>query len=111
MLFTSVAHVHSPKRLSSNEASTPLMDRLNVLQITDAVDSGKSQLAALGAATPLLADAMALSMPCREMCDAVMSSCSCGKESTFGALLQAVIDKQNQVSVCWSSKLRLMCVV
>jgi len=61
------------------------------------VDNGKNQLAALGAATPLLANAMALSMPCREMCEAVMSSCSCGKERTFGELLQSVIDDQNLV--------------
>ena len=70
---------------------------LCVLQISDAVDKGKNQLAALGEATPLLANAMALSMPCREMCDAVMSSCSCGKEKTFGELLQSVIDDQNLV--------------
>jgi len=67
------------------------------LQISDAVDNGKNQLAALGAATPLLANAMALSMPCREMCEAVMSSCSCGKEKSFGELLQTVIDDQNLV--------------
>ena len=74
-----------------------LMSLCPAVQISDAVDKGKNQLAALGAATPLLADAMALSMPCREMCDAVMSSCSCGKERTFGELLQSVIDDQNLV--------------
>ena len=56
-----------------------------------------NKLQALGKATPRLANAMALSMPCREMCEAVMSTCSCGKENTFGELLQAVIDDQSLV--------------
>ena len=77
-----------------------ITNTLSHVQISDAVDSGKSQLAALGAAAPMLADAMALSMPCKEMCDAVMSSCACGKESTFGELLQDVIDDQNKVRGC-----------
>ena len=78
------------------------------VQISDAVDKGKNQLAALGAATPLLADAMALSMPCREMCEAVMASCSCGMENTFGELLQSVIDDSNQVS-CLDTVTRTLC--
>ena len=32
-----------------------------------------------------------LSLPCREMCEAVISTCSCGRERTLGSLLDGVV--------------------
>ena len=36
--------------------------------------------------------ASSLSLPCREMCEAVTSTCSCGQERTLGSLLDKVMD-------------------
>ncbi len=73
------------ERLDGSLAVECAHDQLNALQISDAVDSGKSQLAALGAATPLLADAMALSMPCVPVLTFVIkeswSSSRCGSQT------------------------------
>eukprot|EP00891_Asterochloris_glomerata_P008783 jgi/Astpho2/8783/Aster-05337 len=38
-----------------------------------------------------MADAMSLAWPCREMCEAVIDSCGCGEQSTFGDLLSGVV--------------------
>ena len=32
-----------------------------------------------------------LSLPCREMCEAVVSTCSCGRERTLGSLLSGIV--------------------
>ena len=52
--------------------------------MTEAEDMGRSQMDAMGDAIPLLLNATALTMPCREMCEAVVQTCrraplpSCG---------------------------------
>ena len=43
--------------------------------ITEAEDVGRSRMDALGDALPLLLNATALTMPCREMCEAVVQTC------------------------------------
>lgn len=48
--------------------------------------------------TPVLADVMARSLPCREMCEALVSTCSCSKERKFGDILQTVLDSKSRVS-------------
>lgn len=35
--------------------------------------------------------ASALSMPCREMCEAVVSTCGCNSQRTLGSLLDAAL--------------------
>ena len=73
------------------------------MQVSSALDKGENAVEALAEVVPELADAMALSLPCREMCQAVVNSCSCGKERTFGDILQAVQANRRTVgsiSIC-----------
>ena len=39
-----------------------------------------------------LLQASSLSLPCREMCEAVMSTCGCGNEQSLGSLLDKALD-------------------
>ena len=57
--------------------------------VTAAEDNGQSPTEALADALPLLANASALTMPCREMCEAVVRTCACAQELTFGELVGA----------------------
>ena len=57
--------------------------------VTAAQDTGQTPTEALADALPLLANASALTMPCREMCEAVVRTCACQKELTFGELVSA----------------------
>jgi hypothetical protein len=54
-------------------------------------DKGKTKVGSLAEALPSLQQAMALSLPCREMCEAVQASCGCGQARTFGELLDAYV--------------------
>ncbi|KAK9842362.1 hypothetical protein WJX81_008566 [Elliptochloris bilobata] len=56
-----------------------------------AIDDGQNHLEALANAVPSLLNASSLSMPCRAMCEAVIGTCSCKKDRTFGELLDSYI--------------------
>ena len=60
-----------------------------IAAIDSARDYGKTQLDALSDAVPLLLNASSLTMPCREMCEAIVSTCGCNKQTSFGKLLEA----------------------
>ncbi|BDA45605.1 hypothetical protein COCOBI_07-3920 [Coccomyxa sp. Obi] len=60
-----------------------------IAAIDTARDYGKTQLDALSDAVPLLLNASSLTMPCREMCEAIVSTCGCNKQTSFGRLLEA----------------------
>ncbi|DBB04962.1 hypothetical protein WJX82_002727 [Trebouxia sp. C0006] len=63
-----------------------------VAQAVSAEQNGLTQNEALSSVMPQLLQASSLSLPCREMCEAVMSTCSCSQERTLGSLLQKVMD-------------------
>ena len=64
-----------------------------ILQIKQEQDSGQPQEVAIAEAVPGLLEAMAQSFSCREMCQAVVDTCSCkafpGESLTFGEALTA----------------------
>ena len=70
-----------------------------ITKVTQAQQQGASAAAALAPVVPELLQASSLSMPCREMCEAVVSSCSCDQEQHFGPLLEAFINNQLQWGV------------
>ena len=45
---------------------------------------------------PSLMDALALGLPCREMCDAVTASCNCGRPTAFGDMIAALERKKKR---------------
>ncbi len=55
-----------------------------IAAIDNARDYGKTQLDALSEAVPLLLNASSLTMPCREMCEAVVATCGCNNDYSFG---------------------------
>ncbi|KAK9813568.1 hypothetical protein WJX73_007727 [Symbiochloris irregularis] len=67
-----------------------------ITRVTQARQQGASAVAALAPVVPELLQATSLSMPCREMCEAVVSSCSCDREQHFGPLLEDFINNQLQ---------------
>eukprot|EP00884_Botryococcus_braunii_P013043 jgi/Botrbrau1/2173/Bobra.101_2s0013.2 len=62
-----------------------------ISKMLTAEDTGKTKVLSLAEALPSLQQAMALSLPCREMCLAIQSSCGCGKVRTFGELLDTYV--------------------
>ncbi|KAK9839741.1 hypothetical protein WJX84_000691, partial [Apatococcus fuscideae] len=58
--------------------------------VLTASDNGRTPLDALSEAVPSLLQASNLALPCREMCEAVVGTCSCNKERSFGDLLEKV---------------------
>jgi hypothetical protein len=61
------------------------------LQVLSAEDEGKPKVASIAEALPSLQQAMALSLPCREMCEAIVATCGCGQQRSFGELLDKYI--------------------
>ena len=51
-----------------------------LVAVDTARNSGKTGINALAAAVPVLLNTSALTMPCREMCEAVISTCSCSRD-------------------------------
>ncbi len=51
-----------------------------LVAVDDARDAGLSGMEALAAAVPVLLNRSALTMPCREMCEAIVSTCGCNKD-------------------------------
>ena len=47
---------------------------------------------------PNLMDALALGLPCREMCDAVTASCNCGRPTAFGDMIAALERKKKKTA-------------
>ncbi|KAK9829899.1 hypothetical protein WJX72_008541 [[Myrmecia] bisecta] len=64
-----------------------------IAQVVNAEADEASQIEALSSAVPMLLKAMSLSLPCREMCEAVVNTCSCKKDRTFGELLDKIVAK------------------
>lgn len=63
-------------------------------KVSAAKDHEKDIFDSLADAVPDLADALALSLPCREMCEATVSTCSCApRQATFGQLLDQLVDR------------------
>lgn len=60
-------------------------------QAVSAQQTGQTQTEALSLVMPQLLQASALSMPCREMCEAVVSTCGCNSQRTLGSLLDAAL--------------------
>lgn len=56
-----------------SSVETAVLPALAVM--TAAQDEGRTQVEALGEAIPLLVNASALTLPCREMCEAVVQTC------------------------------------
>lgn len=56
-------------------------------EIVQAKASGGDFMAVLAGLIPSLAKTTALTAPCRRYCEAITSSCSCGKSQTFGDML------------------------
>ena len=56
-----------------------------------AQEAGRTPMEALSAAVPQLLAATDLSLPCSQMCEAVVSSCGCKTELRFGPLLDAYL--------------------
>ncbi|EIE22807.1 hypothetical protein COCSUDRAFT_47705 [Coccomyxa subellipsoidea C-169] len=69
-----------------------------IAAIDNARDYGKTQLDALSEAVPLLLNASSLTMPCREMCEAVVATCGCNNDYSFGKLLDAWMTKGSKLS-------------
>ncbi|CAL5220141.1 g2099 [Coccomyxa viridis] len=69
-----------------------------LVAVDDARDAGLSGMEALAAAVPVLLNRSALTMPCREMCEAIVSTCGCNKDYSFGRLLDAWSARQAQGS-------------
>ncbi|KAL3161829.1 hypothetical protein ABBQ38_008919 [Trebouxia sp. C0009 RCD-2024] len=61
-------------------------------QAITAQESGQTQHEALSSVMPPLLKAASLSLPCREMCKAVTTTCACGQERSLGGLLDKVMD-------------------
>uniref|UniRef100_A0A7S0R6S6 FZ domain-containing protein n=1 Tax=Pyramimonas obovata TaxID=1411642 RepID=A0A7S0R6S6_9CHLO len=53
------------------------------------------KMQALTEAMPGVLNALSLSMPCREMCKAVLDTCDCGSSHTFGYLVDSLRKKQD----------------
>ena len=51
-----------------------------LVAVDNARDTGLSGMDALAAAVPVLLNRSALTMPCREMCEAIVSTCGCNKD-------------------------------
>lgn len=51
-----------------------------LVAVDNARDAGLSGMDALAAAVPVLLNTSALTMPCREMCDSIVSTCGCNKD-------------------------------
>ena len=51
-----------------------------LVAVDTARNNGKMGINALAAAVPVLLNTSALTMPCREMCEAVISTCSCSRD-------------------------------
>ena len=62
-----------------------------LVAVDTARNSGKSGIDALAAAVPVLLNTSALTMPCREMCEAVISTCSCSKDDRSALTDMALI--------------------
>lgn len=69
-----------------------------IAAIDSARDYGKTQLDALSDAVPLLLNASSLTMPCREMCEAIVSTCGCNTQTSFGELLEAWMSSNSKFS-------------
>lgn len=54
-----------------------------LVAVDSARDSGKSGIDTLAAAVPVLLNTSTLTMPCREMCEAVVSTCGCNKDYRY----------------------------
>lgn len=51
-----------------------------LLAVDKARNGGLSGIDALAVAVPVLLNTSALTMPCREMCEAIVSTCGCNKD-------------------------------
>ena len=51
-----------------------------LVAVDKARDSGLSGINALAAAVPVILNTSALTMPCREMCESIVSTCGCNKD-------------------------------
>lgn len=60
-------------------------------KVTTAQMEGEDSAQSLSAALPELLKASSLAMPCRQMCEAIITSCSCNDEQKFGSLLEAFV--------------------
>lgn len=66
--------------------------------VVQAREDGETHADALSRAMPILLAAFGLAMPCREMCEAVVTSCNCNNDYTFGKLLKAWLDSAKSSS-------------
>lgn len=66
-----------------------------ISKVTKAAAFGLDPVEALSQAVPDLVTASSLAMPCRAMCEAVVSSCSCTGEQRFGPLLEAFVNSHS----------------
>lgn len=69
-----------------------------IAAIDSARDYGRTQLDALADVVPMLLNASSLTMPCREMCEAVVRTCGCNNAYNFGKLLDAWMASGNKLS-------------
>jgi hypothetical protein len=59
----------------------------SIQKVVSAEERGQTNIEALAEVLPTLFQSQALALPCREMCEAVMSTCGCNKDRKFGDLL------------------------